>query len=212
MVGGRELGCGRLTEILWIEPAAALVLGYLLGSIPFGLLLTALVGGGDIRTVGSGNIGATNVLRSGRKWLAALTLILDAAKGAVAVLIAREVSPDLVVLAAAGAFFGHLYPVWLRFKGGKGVATLLGITLAIHWPCGVVFIATWLTVFALLRYSSVAGIAAAVVTPVSAAFWGEFELVMLFIAFALMVLWKHRANIERLLAGTEPRFGRSQGG
>lgn len=201
-----------MTEILWIEPAAALFLGYVLGSIPFGLVLIALVGGGDIRAVGSGNIGATNVLRSGRKWLAALTLILDAAKGAAAVLLAQAIDPDFALLGATGAFFGHLYPVWLRFKGGKGVATLLGITLAIHWPCGLVFIAAWLTVFVLLRYSSVAGMAAAVATPVSAAIWGEFELVMLFIAFAMMILWKHRANIERLLAGTEPRFGRSQEG
>jgi glycerol-3-phosphate acyltransferase PlsY len=194
--------------MLWIGPAAALVLGYLLGSVPFGLLVTRIAGEGDIRTIGSGNIGATNVLRTGRKSLAALTLLLDAAKGAAAVLLGALILPESgAILGAAGAFFGHLYPAWLGFRGGKGVATLLGITLALYWPIGLVFAAVWLGVLALLRYSSVGGMSAAIAAPVAAAAFGRFELVLLLIAFALMVLWKHRANIERLLDGTEPRVG-----
>lgn len=205
-------GDGCLTEIIWIEPFAVLVLGYALGSIPFGLLLTRLAGGGDIRSIGSGNIGATNVLRTGRKWLAALTLLLDAAKGAAAVLIGEAIIPGGALLGATGAFFGHLYPVWLRFRGGKGVATLLGIVFAMHWPCGLIFAGVWIGALLLFRYSSVAGMMAAVSAPVAAAIWGEFSMVLLFIAFAMLVLWKHRANIERLLAGTEPKVGQSASG
>jgi len=201
-----------LTEILWIEPLAVLALGYVLGSIPFGLLLTRMAGGGDIRAIGSGNIGATNVLRTGRKWLAALTLLLDGAKGAAAVLIGEAILPGGALLGAAGAFFGHLYPVWLRFRGGKGVATFLGIVLAMHWPCGLIFAAVWLGALLAFRYSSVAGMMAAVSAPVSASMWGEFNMVLLFIAFAMLVLWKHRGNIERLLAGTEPKVGQTASG
>ncbi|MBA3897635.1 MAG: glycerol-3-phosphate 1-O-acyltransferase PlsY [Sphingomonadaceae bacterium] len=196
-------------DALWIAPAAALLLGYLLGSIPFGLLLTCAAGGGDLREVGSGNIGATNVLRTGRKGLAALTLLLDAAKGAAAVLLAEWILPGLGPLGATGAFFGHLYPVWLRFRGGKGVAILLGIALALSWPCGLIFAAVWLGALAAFRFSSVAGMTAAISLPVSAALFGEFELALLFIALALMTLWKHRENVERLLAGEEPRVGKS---
>lgn len=196
-----------MTEIVWIAPAAALVIGYLLGSIPFGLLLTRMAGAGDIRKIGSGNIGATNVLRTGRKGLAAATLILDAVKGAVAVLVGEAIVPGGGLLAAAGAFFGHLYPVWLRFAGGKGVATLLGIALALHWPVGLVYAVVWIGCLLILRYSSVAGMLATISAPVSAAIFERFDLVMLFITFALLVLWKHRSNIERLLAGTEPRVG-----
>lgn len=191
----------------WVDAVLALFAGYLLGSIPFGVLLTRAAGEGDLRAIGSGNIGATNVLRTGRKGLAALTLLLDVAKGVVAVLLARLISPDLALLAAAGAFFGHLYPVWLRFRGGKGVATMLGLTLALHWPCGLAFAAVWLAAALITHYSSVGGIAGAVAAPVSAAISGQFDLVLLFLAFAAMVLWKHRANLERLLAGTEPRIG-----
>ncbi len=201
-----------MTEILWIEPLAVLALGYVLGSIPFGLLLTRMAGGGDIRAIGSGNIGATNVLRTGRKWLAALTLLLDGAKGAAAVLIGEAILPGGALLGAAGAFFGHLYPVWLRFRGGKGVATFLGIVLAMHWPCGLIFAAVWLGALLAFRYSSVAGMMAAVSAPVSASMWGEFNMVLLFIAFAMLVLWKHRGNIERLLAGTEPKVGQTASG
>ena len=202
----------------WIGPIGALVVGYLLGSIPFGLLLTRLFGAGDLRAVGSGNIGATNVLRTGHKGLAAATLLLDAAKGAAAVGLAGLVSADpsraagLQLLAAIGAFFGHLYPVWLRMHGGKGVATFLGIALALCWPCGVAFAAVWLTALALTRYSSLGGMGAAVSAPVAAAIVGRFDLVLLFLAFALMVLWKHGANIVRLLSGTEPRVGGTAAG
>jgi acyl phosphate:glycerol-3-phosphate acyltransferase len=195
------------TEILWMAPAAALLFGYLMGSIPFGVLLTRAFGAGDLRTIGSGNIGATNVLRTGRKGLAAATLLLDLAKGAAAVLIVTALSPGDGALAAAGAFLGHCYPVWLRFRGGKGVATLMGIVVALHWPSGLVFAATWLGLLALLRISSAAGMAAAISAPVGAALFGRFDLVLLLLALALIVLWKHRANLERLLSGTEPRIG-----
>jgi glycerol-3-phosphate acyltransferase PlsY len=192
---------------LWAAPVAALLFGYLLGSIPFGLVVTRLAGAGDLRAIGSGNIGATNVLRTGRKDLAALTLLLDAAKGAAAVLIVASFRADLAPIAAIGAFFGHLYPVWLRFRGGKGVATLLGVATALHWPCGLVLAIVWIGALAVSRYSSVGGMAAAIAVPVAAAAMDQFDLALLFIAFALMVLWKHRENLGRLLDGTEPRIG-----
>ncbi|WCT73820.1 glycerol-3-phosphate 1-O-acyltransferase PlsY [Sphingomonas naphthae] len=191
----------------WLPALIALLLGYLLGAIPFGLLLTRFGGAGDLREIGSGNIGATNVLRTGRKGLAAATLILDAAKGAVAVLIAGAYNPAFAPLAAVGAFFGHLYPVWLGFRGGKGVATFLGIALALHWPCGVTFAIVWIAATFLTRISSVGGMAAAVAAPVCAAVMGMFDLVLLLLAFTLMLLWKHRANLARLLDGTEPKIG-----
>ena len=199
------------TEILWIAPTLSLVLGYLLGSIPFGVILTRLGGAGDLRTIGSGNIGATNVLRTGRKGLAAATLLLDMAKGLVAVLLIDRLFPGNAPLAAAGAFIGHCYPVWLGFRGGKGVATLMGIVLALHWPLGVVYAVAWLGVLALLRISSVAGMTAAISAPVAAAVLGRFDLVLLLLALALIVVWKHGENITRLLAGTEPRVGKSRG-
>lgn len=192
---------------VWIAPATALVLAYLLGSIPFGLVLTRLAGGGDLRAVGSGNIGATNVLRTGRKGLAAATLLLDGAKGAVAVLLAQYINPDYGVLGAAAAFFGHCYPVWLSFKGGKGVATYAGIALALLWPVGLVYAAVWLGTLAATRYSSLSGLVAAIAVPVAAAWWGNVEVAALFIALTLVVVWKHRENIGRLMAGSEPRVG-----
>ncbi len=192
---------------VWIAPATALVLAYLLGSIPFGLVLTRLAGGGDLRAVGSGNIGATNVLRTGRKGLAAATLLLDGAKGAVAVLLAQYINPDYGVLGAAAAFFGHCYPVWLSFKGGKGVATYAGIALALLWPVGLVYAAVWLGTLAATRYSSLSGLLAAIAVPVAAAWWGNVEVAALFIALTLVVVWKHRENIGRLMAGSEPRVG-----
>lgn len=195
------------TETLWIAPTCALLLGYVLGSIPFGVILTRLAGAGDLRSIGSGNIGATNVLRTGRKGLAAATLLLDLAKGAAAVWLAEWLFPGDGMIAAAAAFVGHCYPIWLRFKGGKGVATLMGIVLALHWPMGLVYAVVWLGLLATLRISSVAGMAAAVSAPVSGALFGRFDLVMLLLALAAIVLWKHRDNIERLLAGTEPRIG-----
>jgi glycerol-3-phosphate acyltransferase PlsY len=194
---------------IWIAPASALLLGYLLGSIPFGLLLTRMSGAGDLRSVGSGNIGATNVLRTGRKGLAAATLLLDLGKGAAAVLLARAIGPEYAVLGALGAFLGHCFPVWLKFRGGKGVATYAGIALALAWPVGLIYAATWIGVLLVSRISSLGGIAAAIAAPIAAAFWGQFEIAILFIALTLMVLWKHRANIDRLLQGQEPRIGKN---
>jgi len=209
---GRHKGAGLQTEILWIAPTLALVLGYLLGSIPFGVILTRLGGAGDLRSIGSGNIGATNVLRTGRKGLAAATLLLDLLKGAAAVWLTQWLAPGNEMAAAAAAFVGHCYPVWLRFRGGKGVATMMGIVLALYWPMGLVYAIVWLGLLALLRISSVAGMAAAVSAPVSGAVFGRFDLVMLLLALAAIVLWKHRENIERLVAGTEPRIGRQRDG
>jgi glycerol-3-phosphate acyltransferase PlsY len=198
------------TEILWVAPTLSLVLSYLLGSIPFGVILTRLGGAGDLRTIGSGNIGATNVLRTGRKGLAAATLLLDMAKGAVAVLLVAHLFPADALLAAAGAFVGHCYPIWLKFRGGKGVATLMGIVVALHWPLGLVYAVVWLGLLGGLRISSVAGIAAALSAPFAAAVFGRFDLVLLLLALALIVLWKHSENVERLFSGTEPRIGRSK--
>jgi glycerol-3-phosphate acyltransferase PlsY len=203
----------------WLVLGAAALIGYLLGSIPFGLLVTRAGGAEDPRTIGSGNIGATNVLRTGRKELAVVTLLLDAAKGAVAVVLINHVWPDPVppslpaIVAGAFAFIGHVYPVWLRFKGGKGVATFLGIALALYWPCGVAFAVIWLIAFFLTRHSSVGGMTAAIATPVSAALISpdRSDLTLTFLLLALIVLWKHRANVERLLDGTEPRFGGGSG-
>jgi len=194
-----------------MAPAGALLLGYLLGSIPFGVLLTRAAGAGDLRQIGSGNIGATNVLRTGRKGLAAATLLLDMAKGAVAVLIAATFLPGTAALAATAAFIGHCYPVWLKFRGGKGVATLMGVVLALYWPSGLVYAAVWLGLLATVRISSVSGMAAAVSAPVSAAFFGRIDLVLMLLALALIVLWKHRENIDRLLSGSEPRVGSKRG-
>jgi acyl phosphate:glycerol-3-phosphate acyltransferase len=197
------------TEIL-APPLLSLLLGYALGSIPFGVLLTRLAGAGDLRTIGSGNIGATNVLRTGRKGLAALTLILDGLKGTAAVLIAAVLWPGHEPLAAAGALFGHLYPVWLRFRGGKGVATMFGVMAALHWPSSLIYAAVWIGSLLIGRYSSVAGILAALSAPVAAALLVRFDLVLMYLAFGLLIAWKHRANIERLLASTEPKVGRSR--
>lgn len=188
----------------------ALGLGYLLGSIPFGLLLTRLTGKGDIRDIGSGSIGATNVLRTGSKGLAALTVLLDAGKGALAVWLAQRFFPGFEAHAAAGALVGHLYPVWLRFKGGKGVATLLGILIPLLPMAALVYAVVWIAVFLLIRISSVAGMAAAVSTPISAVVLGEQARFPLLLGFAILVVWKHQANIRRLLAGTEPRVGRAE--
>ncbi|WNO54725.1 glycerol-3-phosphate 1-O-acyltransferase PlsY [Stakelama saccharophila] len=199
------------TEILWIEPAGALVLGYLLGAIPFGLILTKLTGAGDLRAIGSGNIGATNVLRTGRKGLAAATLLLDVLKGWLAVALSEAIFPGQGAIAAVGVFFGHCYPVWLGFRGGKGVATFMGITLALCWPCALIYAVLWLGLIALLRVSSVAGMIAALSTPLTAALFGRFDMVLLFLGLSLVVLWKHRANIDRLMAGTEPKVGGGRG-
>jgi acyl phosphate:glycerol-3-phosphate acyltransferase len=190
----------------------ALIVGYALGSVPFGLLLTRLTGAGDLRAIGSGNIGATNVLRTGRKGLAAATLLLDMGKGLAAVLIARHWLPGgdsawVPSLAALGAMLGHCFPVWLRFKGGKGVATMMGVALGLAWPVGAVYAAVWLGVLGLTRISSLAGMSAAVVAPLAALASGNGVYSIVLLALAALVLFFHRANIGRLKAGTEPRVG-----
>jgi glycerol-3-phosphate acyltransferase PlsY len=182
----------------------ALALGYLLGSIPFGLILTRLAGKGDVREIGSGNIGATNVLRTGSKPLAALTLILDCLKATAAILLARQFfGPETAMGAAAGAMVGHLYPVWLKFRGGKGVATFLGVLIALLPIAAAIYAAIWLLLT--IRISSVAGMAAAISAPVTAAVIKDNALIPMLLGFALLVLWKHRENILRLTKGTEPR-------
>ncbi len=195
-------------------PLLALLLGYLLGSIPFGLILTRLGGAGDVRAIGSGNIGATNVLRTGRKGLAAATLLLDALKGAAAVLLVRllfEHPEQFEPLAAFGALIGHLYPLWLGFRGGKGVATFLGIAAALHWQVAIAAALVWVGALLVTRISSVGGMACALLAPVAAAALGRIDLALLLMGFALLVVWKHRANLGRLLAGTEPRVGGKRG-
>jgi acyl phosphate:glycerol-3-phosphate acyltransferase len=197
-----------------VAPIAALLLGYALGSIPFGILFTRMTGAGDLRKIGSGNIGATNVLRTGRKGLAAATLLLDGFKGTAALLLAEWLFPGTVQLAAIGALLGHLWPVWLGFAGGKGVATYFGIlagfTLADGLAAGVpaAYAAAWIGTLALTRYSSLGGLAAAMAAPPAAALAGRFDLALLFLGFTLLVYWKHRENIGRLIAGTESRVGR----
>jgi glycerol-3-phosphate acyltransferase PlsY len=185
----------------------ALLVGYLLGSIPFGLPIARLGGKGDIREIGSGNIGATNVLRTGSKGLAVATLLLDVAKGAAAVVLAQLLWPDAVSFAAAGAMIGHLYPVWLRFKGGKGVATFLGVLVPLLPAAALVYAIVWIGLLVLLRLSSVAGMAAAASAPVTAAVVNQQALFPMLLGFALLVIWKHRENIRRLARGEEPRLG-----
>ncbi|MVO15146.1 glycerol-3-phosphate 1-O-acyltransferase PlsY [Parasedimentitalea huanghaiensis] len=195
------------------ETSAALlllwaVIGYGLGSIPFGLLLTRVMGLGNLRDIGSGNIGTTNVLRTGSKKAAALTLLLDGGKGAVAVLIARAFAgDDAAQLAGLMAFVGHCFPVWLGFKGGKGVATFLGLMLALAWPVGITCCATWLATAAVSRISSVGALGAALSAPFWAVLLGYADAVLLAAALATIVVWRHSANITRIRAGTEPKIG-----
>lgn len=186
----------------------AALLAYLLGSVPFGVLITRAMGLGDLRSIGSGNIGATNVLRTGNKGAALATLLLDAAKGFVAVLVARALADeDAAQLAGLSAFVGHLFPVWLGFRGGKGVATFLGTLLALAWPVGLAACATWAVVAAISRISSLSALVAAVASPVWALVLGKAGMVALAVVLAAMILWKHAPNIARLRAGTEPRIG-----
>jgi glycerol-3-phosphate acyltransferase PlsY len=186
----------------------ALGLGYLLGSIPFGLFFAWISGGGDVRKIGSGGIGATNVLRTGKKWAAAATVIFDAAKGAAAILIARHFwGEDAGLTAALGAILGHLFPVWLRFKGGKGVATALGVLLTLYWPAALIAAATWLVVAILTRISSLAALVTAVAAPAYMCLFHQFEYAAVTTVIALLVIAMHHANIRRLMNGTEPRIG-----
>ncbi len=201
-------GVTLATDGPWL--AGALIVGYLLGSIPFGLLLTRIAGLGDIRDIGSGSIGATNALRTGNRWVAAGTLLGDAGKGIAAVLIMREFGAHPVTmagLAGIGAFLGHLYPVWLKFKGGKGVAVFIGILLALYWPIGLLFCATWLAVAVLGRYSSLSALVAALLTPLYLAWLDQWQLVALSVPLVVLIYWAHRENIARLLSGTEPKIG-----
>jgi acyl phosphate:glycerol-3-phosphate acyltransferase len=193
-----------------ITPALLVLAGYILGSVPFGLLLTRMFGAGDLRQIGSGNIGATNVLRTGRKGLAIATLLLDLLKGVAAVWLAYLVAPTDAPLAGAAAVLGHLYPVWLRFRGGKGVATLMGVVVALSWPMGLVYAAVWIGTLLVLRISSLGGMLAALSVPASAWLIGRLDLLPLGAVLAALVVWRHRDNIGRLIAGTEPRMGASK--
>lgn len=201
-------------EIIF-HPLNVALLAYLIGSIPFGLLLTRAAGMGDVRAIGSGNIGATNVLRTGNKALAAATLLLDAGKGAAAVLLMRYIAGGhplgiLELVAAGAALLGHCYPFWLRFRGGKGVATFFGIAFILWWPVGLLAAVLWLGVTAISRYSSAGGLAAANGAPFVAYLLEQGDLALFFLAVALLIDWKHRANIVRLAKGTEPKIGASK--
>lgn len=186
----------------------AFLFGYLLGSIPFGLILTRAAGGPDVRTIGSGNIGATNVLRTGRKGLAAATLVCDALKGTLAVLLAaRYAGHEAALVAGLGAFLGHLFPIWLKFKGGKGVATYIGLLLGLHWPGALIFCGIWLVAAFIGRYSSLSALVASALTPLSLWFLDQPSVAVLFLALTVLLWIMHRANIARLLNGTEGRIG-----
>jgi glycerol-3-phosphate acyltransferase PlsY len=210
-------------SLVWPYYLAAFVLAYLLGSVPFGLVLTRLAGFGDIRRIGSGNIGATNVLRTGSKGLAAATLLLDGGKGAVAVLIAGRWGPDMALMAGYGALLGHLFPVWLKFRGGKGMATALGVLLAIAFPVGAAACLTWLLVAVVTRYSSLATLLSIAATPLYALYlpllWrsgaeslGDRQIAVFAAILAVLVWSKHHTNIRRLLSGTETRIGQRDKG
>lgn len=200
---------------LFLSPYSlgALALGYLLGSIPFGLILTSAAGLGDVRAIGSGNIGATNVLRTGHKGLAALTLLLDALKGTAAVLIGYQLGAHggvailASLLAGLGAFLGHIFPVWLGFKGGKGVATYIGILIGLSWEAAVAFCLVWLAVAVLTRYSSLSALVAALLTPIGLWVTGDTPTAFLTVLLSALLIYKHRANIRRLAAGEEPKIG-----
>ncbi|WP_414471235.1 glycerol-3-phosphate 1-O-acyltransferase PlsY [Microvirga sp. M2] len=194
-------------EVNMLYLLGALVFGYLLGSIPFGVIFTRMAGLGDIRKVGSGNIGATNVLRTGRKGLAAATLLGDALKGTAAVLIAARWGEHAASVAALGAFLGHLFPVWLGFKGGKGVATFIGVLIGLNWIAALIFAAIWLGVAFASRYSSLSALVASAATPIALWLLGQPALAGMVVILAALLWWKHSANITRLLAGTEGKIG-----
>ena len=188
--------------------AVAFLFGYLLGSVPFGLLLTRAAGGPDVRTIGSGNIGATNVLRTGRKGLAAATLLCDVLKGTAAVLLAAHYAGhDAALAAGLGAFLGHLFPVWLKFKGGKGVATYIGVLIGLYWPAAAIFGAVWLVAAVVFRYSSLSALIASALTPLALWLSGQPGVAVLFVLLTALLWLMHRANIARLMAGTEGKIG-----
>jgi glycerol-3-phosphate acyltransferase PlsY len=196
------------TALNWQDCGISLAGGYLLGSIPFGLIFGWLAGAGDVRTIGSRNIGATNVLRTGKRWAAAATLLFDGGKGAAAVLLAGYFyGPVAALFAALGAFLGHLFPVWLGFKGGKGVATFLGVTFAIAWPVGLLVAGTWLAAAALWRISSLSALIAAALSPLYMALFGWWQPAILLTVLTVLIFFMHRENIARLLRGEEPRIG-----
>lgn len=186
---------------------SVIILSYLLGSIPFGLLLTRLAGYGDIRKIGSGNIGATNVLRTGNKKLAALTLLLDGGKGAAAVLLVNALYPDMAPMAGLAVLTGHILPVWLDFKGGKGVATAIGVLTALAWPVGLAVMGTWLLIAFASRYSSLAALLSLGLSPVFVISFGYGDWMWLAVCMFMLVVWKHTANIQRLMTGKEPKIG-----
>ena len=188
--------------------ALTIALGYFLGSIPFGLVLTRLAGHGDVRDIGSGSIGATNVLRTGNKLIALLTLILDSGKGAAAALAALYVAPELAPFAAVASVMGHLFPVWLGFKGGKGVATTLGALAALAWPAGIAAGLTWLAVAAIFRYSSLSALLSIGLSPLYGWYWGSMPIAIAAAILAVFVWYRHKDNIRRLLAGEEPKIGK----
>lgn len=194
-------------EFSWPYLLTALAGGYLLGAIPFGLILTKLAGLGDVRNIGSGNIGATNVLRTGRKGLAAFTLALDTGKGAAAVLIGAYYGPDMMIVAALGALIGHLFPVWLKFHGGKGVATAAGLMLALAWPAALISIAIWLFFAMTFRYSSLAALIATLCIPPLSYWLSTPQIAEFSILITLLIWYRHIPNIRRLLNGTETRIG-----
>jgi len=194
----------------WPYLFTALVFGYLLGAIPVGLVSTRLAGLGDVRDIGSGNIGATNVLRTGNKLLALVTLAGDILKGTIAVLVAGRFGPDAAVVAGFGAFLGHLFPVWLKFKGGKGVATFLGVLAGLFWPAALVFAALWLATAALTRYSSLSALVATLATPFVLIYFDRFQASELFFLLVVLIYWAHRENIMRLIRGGESKIGQSK--
>jgi acyl phosphate:glycerol-3-phosphate acyltransferase len=199
-------GGAAMSPEAWLP--VAFILGYLFGSIPFGLILTKLAGTQDLRAIGSGNIGATNVLRTGRKGLAAATLLLDMLKGTAAVMIAGYYGgPNAAMLAALGAFLGHLFPVWLKFKGGKGVAVYIGVLIGLFWPAALVFCVVWLATAVTSRYSSLSALVASFITPIFLWWFGHAALASLFAVLTLLLFYMHRENIKRLQAGTEGRIG-----
>jgi glycerol-3-phosphate acyltransferase PlsY len=190
---------------------AGLVLGYLLGSIPFGLFFSLASGAGDVRKIGSGNIGATNVLRTGKRWAAGATLLCDGAKGAVAVLLARHFLDGYETFAALGAVLGHMFPVWLKFKGGKGVATYLGVCFALYWPVGLLVAGTWLGAAFIWRISSLSALIAIALSSGYFLLFGLYPYAALALPLSLLITWMHRENIRRLMRGTEPRIGKKSG-